>query len=529
MQNSDSTFSKACLEISNNLLTISNHDNKINIQNEIKKICKKYTLAKIPKKTDILSVVPNRNFNRLRAILVKKPTKTSSGVAIIAVMPKPYACPHGKCTYCPGGIKSNSPNSYTGNEPITLNSIKNNFDPKKQITDNLQRLLKSGHNISKIELVVVGGTFLFMPKTYQEYFIKSCYDVLNGCISSTLEKSKKNNENARVRIVGFTLETKPDYCKKSHIQSMLKYGITRIEIGVQNLQQNTYEIVNRGHNLIDVINSFHIAKDFGFKIVAHMMPGLPGTNITNDIKDFITLFTDLRFKPDMLKIYPTLVIKNTKLYEQYVKGNYKPYTDSNMIKIIMEIKKNVPKWMRIMRIQREIQRNEIIAGPKMGNLRQIINNKLQQQNILCKCIRCREIGLNVSKDPNSIKLSRENYYSSDGYEVFLSCVDKNDKIYAFLRLRLPSKKYKIRSEKYCIVRELHVYGKLIDIGDKEIGGVQHYGLGKMLIHNAEKIAREEFDSKLLLVISAVGTREYYRSMGYYLSEPYMEKKLHGSK
>ncbi len=525
MQGSDRVFTNACLEISNNLLSISNYDDKINVQNEIKKICKKYMLKQIPKKIDILSVVSNKNLDKLKSILVKKPIKTSSGVAVISVMPKPYSCPHGKCTYCPGGIKSNSPNSYTGNEPITLNSIKNNFDPKLQITDSLQRLMKLGHNTSKVELVVVGGTFLFMPKSYQDHFIKSCYDALNGYTSSTLEESKKNNENAKIRNVGFTLETKPDYCKKMHVQSMLKYGITRIEIGVQNLQQNTYEIVNRGHSLADVVNSFHIAKDFGFKIVAHMMPGLPGTNMENDIDDFIRLFTDSRFKPDMLKIYPTLVVKNTKLYSQYIGGEYKPYSDENMIKIITEIKKNVPRWVRIMRIQREIQHNEIIAGPKMGNLRQIISKKLQQKNIVCKCIRCREVRLD--KDTARINLSRENYYSSEGHEVFLSYVDKNDKIYGFLRLRYPSEKHKIRSEKYCIIRELHVYGKLIDIGNKEIGGIQHYGLGKMLINNAERIAKEEFDSKLILVISAVGTRKYYKNAGYYLSGSYMEKKLYG--
>ena len=527
MKNLNSTFSKACVEISNNLLTISKKEGTINVQNEIKKICKKYALSKIPKKIDILSFVPNKHFNKLKPILVKRPIKTASGVAVVTIMPKPYSCPHGKCTYCPGGVKFNTPNSYTGNEPITIDSIKNNFDPCKQITNKIHNLKESGHNTSKIELVIVGGTFLFMPKSYQEYFIKSCYDTLNGYSSPTLETSKKSNETAKIRNVGFTLETKPDYCKEIHIKAMLRYGITRIEIGVQNLQQNTYKIVNRGHNLNDVINSFHAAKDFGFKIVAHMMPGLPGTNPKNDVNDFITLFTNPKFKPDMLKIYPTVIVKNTKLYTEFNNGNYVPYSNKTMMNILIEIKKKVPNWVRIMRIQREIQKNEIIAGPNIGNLRQIVNQKLKQQNISCKCIRCREIGLQIKDATHKIKLNRENYESSEGHEIFLSYTDNNNKIYGFLRLRHPSTKYKIKSERYCIIRELHVYGKLIDVGKKETLGIQHYGLGKMLINNAEKIAKEEFDSKLLLVISAVGTREYYKKIGYHLSEPYMEKNLNG--
>ncbi len=525
MNYSNPTFSRVCLEISKALLYTTN--NNKNIQTIINKICKKYSIFKIPRKYEILSVVKNEDFIKLRKILVKKPIKTASGVAVVAVMPKPYGCPHGRCTYCPGGVEFNSPNSYTGKEPITSSAIKNNYDPKKQIYEKLENLSQCGHDISKIELVIIGGTFLFMPKPYQENFIKLCYDALNGYTSTNLENSKINNEKASIRNVGFTIETKPDYCKNSHIDLMLKYGITRIELGVQNLQNNTYKITNRGHNFLDVADSFHKAKDSGFKIVAHMMPGLPGTTPKQDAIDFIKLFTDPRFKPDMLKIYPTLILKNTKLYEHYVGGKYKPYSNTDMIKLIIEIKKHVPRWIRIMRIQREISQDEIVAGLKSGNLRQIINKVLKRQNIFCKCIRCREIGLtNNNSILEKIKLNREDYFSSDGHEIFLSYDDYNDRIFGFLRLRHTSNKsYKNEMKNCCIVRELHVYGKLVDVGKKTTTHIQHSGLGKNLLKNAEKISQEEFDVKKILVISSVGSREYYKKLGYHLNGFYMEKKL----
>ncbi|NDF47397.1 MAG: GNAT family N-acetyltransferase [Nitrosopumilaceae archaeon] len=463
------TFSQACVEISQNLLAIQDAT-KSQIKSQIKQICTKYALERIPKNHEILSTVSGNDYTKLQKILLKKPVKTASGVAVIALMPKPYACPHGRCTYCPGGIEFNSPNSYTGNEPSTINAIENLYDPKKQITSKIDKLVAYGHDPSKMELVIVGGTFLFMPKNYQIDFIKLCYDALNGFDSPDLESAKQANETAQIRSVGFTIETKPDYCKQEHVDMMLNYGITRIEIGVQSLQESVYKIVNRGHTYSDVVDSFQISKDAGYKIVAHMMPGLPT--------------------------------------------------------VTMELKKSIPKWCRIMRVQREIGPNEIIAGPKSGNLRQIVLDRLKKQNQNCKCIRCREVGF-TSEPAKEAKLHRENYTSSGGEEVFLSYDDSDDRIYGFLRLRKPSPKSH-RSEvtqKTSIVRELHVYGKSLKIGEHENGQIQHSGLGKNLMSEAEKIAKEEFDSDKLLVISAVGTREYYRKIGYTLDGPYMAKKL----
>ncbi|MDH3677809.1 MAG: tRNA uridine(34) 5-carboxymethylaminomethyl modification radical SAM/GNAT enzyme Elp3 [Nitrosopumilus sp.] len=527
MSELDAIFSKACFEISQNLLLI-NGPSKQQVKEEIKKTCRKYSLSRMPKSHEILSMVKGDDFSKLRKVLLKKPIKTASGVAVVALMPKPYACPHGRCSYCPGGIEFNSPNSYTGKEPSTLNAIENEYDPKLQITSKIDKLVAYGHDPSKMEIVIVGGTFLFMPKDYQENFIKSCYDALNGIDSKNLQEAKSNNEHAKIRNVGFTIETKPDYCKKEHVDWMLDYGITRIEIGVQSLQERVYEIVNRGHNYNDVTESFQISKDAGYKIVAHMMPGLPTVTPAEDISDFKKLFDDPQLKPDMLKIYPSLVLENTPLYEDYKQGKYTPYSDVDLVNVLTEMKKIVPKWVRIMRVMREIGPDEIVAGPKSGNLRQIIHQNLTKQGASCKCIRCREAGLSKKNpDGQSLNLNRIDYVSSGGNEVFLSYEDKDESIYGFLRLRNPSSlaHRKEVSTDSCIVRELHVYGKSLQLGQKEENQIQHSGLGKNLMKEAERISKEEFDANRLLVISAVGTREYYQKLGYSLYGPYMSKPL----
>ena len=525
MPDYETVFSKACSEISQNLLSVSLPSKK-EVKSEIKKICAKYSLERIPGNHEILAMVDGTDFSKLRKVLLKRPIKTASGVAIVALMPKPFACPHGRCTYCPGGIEFNTPNSYTGKEPATINAIENHYDPKIQILTKLDKLLAFGHERSKLELVIVGGTFLFMPKNYQEDFIKSCFDALNGFDSDSLEDAKKNNETSKIRNVGFTIETKPDYCKEEHVDAMLEYGVTRVEIGVQCLQERVYRIVNRGHDFQDVVQSFQISKDSGYKIVAHMMPGLPTMTPNDDVKDFKQLFDDERLKPDMLKIYPSLVIENTPLYKDYKSGKYTPYSSEDMIKVLTEVKKSVPRWVRIMRVQREISPSEIVAGPKLGNLRQIVHKNLKSQGLSCKCIRCREIGLSQDSH-HDLKLKRDDYLSSGGKEVFLCYENSNDSIFGFLRLRNPSLKAhrKEISEKTCIVRELHVYGKSLKLGERSDTGIQHLGLGKKLLSEAEKISKEEFDANKLLVISAVGTREYYRKFGYSLQGPYMAKKL----
>jgi len=461
-------------------------------------------------------------------MLMVKPAKTASGVAVIAVMPKPYECPHGRCTYCPGGVEFNTPLSYTGTEPATRNAQEFNYDPYQQVRNRMEQLQARGHDTGKTELVIVGGTFPFMPESYQRSFAKSCYDALNGSVSNSLQDAIFFNETAENRCVGFTVETKPDYCKEPHIDLMLELGVTRVEIGVQSLRTEVYRLVNRGHTLDDVIDSFRIARDSGFKIVAHMMPGLPGSSPEKDVEDFTTLFEDERLKPDMLKIYPTLVLHHTGLFKMYSNGSYQPYTDQELLKVIVEVKKIVPPWVRIMRVQREIESKDIVAGPKDGNLRQLVLHKLRQQGFKCRCIRCREAGLQRRyPEISEVTLRRYDYDASAGREIFLSYESMDgETILGFLRMRKVAKPHRKELEGSAIVRELHVYGQAVGVGRKESqDSLQHRGYGGKLLREAERISEEELGVRKIAVISAVGTRQYYRRMGYNQDGPYVSKVI----
>jgi elongator complex protein 3 len=578
--NNEMPYQKACEEIANELLTLDICNSIPKLKKEIFKISRdkslKYKLSKIPKSVDIFRLLPEDN--HLKKLLKLKPTKTSSGIAVITVMPMPYACPHGKCIYCPGGIEDNTPLSYIGTEPATKIAQQLNFDPFGQVWTKIIQLIERGHNVDKAEIVVVGGTFPFYPASYQKDFVKKCYDAFNLFdrrlfkreqlndkqlkgdlkLSENLEISKERNEKADIRCVGLTIETKPDYCKKEHIDMMLELGTTRIEIGVQSLNDDVFRSANRGHNLNDVYESFYLAKNCGYKIAAHMMPGLPKSSVKQDINDFRKLFDDQRLKPDMLKIYPTLVIKNTRLYKLYKEKKYNSYSTNDLVNILVEIKKIVPPWVRIMRIQREIEPNDVISGPKIGNLRQLVLKELENQGIKCRCIRCREIGLkdsDIEYSHEDLALSRTDYDSSGGKEIFLSFESKDKyTLFGFLRLRImPNpqrhelidlKNNKIAGSKSmpskgilsAIVRELHVYGPLAKIGSKSkehsnnMKGreeliYQHRGLGQNLLRESEKICKEEFNIQKLSVISAIGTREYYRKFGYVINGPYVTKSL----
>ena len=457
-------YLKACKEIADEMLSLNTFNSsliKTDILKIIRDVSSKYKLSKIPKNIDIIKFLPSDNY--FRKLLKLKPTKTLSGIAVITVMPMPYECPHGKCIYCPGGIEINTPLSYVGTEPATKIAQQVNYDPFKQVWSKLIQLIHRGHNVDKAELVIVGGTFPFYPTNYQKDFVKRCYDAFNSFNLDTLDKNnnniesfskndldlqlsenldiaKKNNENSKIRCVGLTIETKPDYCKLNHIDTMLELGTTRIEIGVQTLNNVVLKAVNRGHDINDIFESFYFAKNCGYKIAAHMMPGLPQSTLEQDISDFKMLFEDDRLKPDMLKIYPTLVIEKTGLYKLYETKKYNSYSTEELVKILVEIKKIIPPWARIMRIQREIESKDIIAGPKIGNLRQLVQNELDKQGLKCKCIRCREIGLNdINKEfsQEEIELYRTEYFSSDGKEIFLSLESKDKKlIVGFLRLRI---------------------------------------------------------------------------------------------
>lgn len=493
----------------------------------VRDVASAYRLSTMPKNEHIISYLPRSS--RYRRLLTVKPAKTASGVAVIAVMPRPYECPHGRCIYCPGGVEFNTPLSYTGTEPATRAAQKFAFDPFMQVGSKIEQLQARGHDTGKSEIVIVGGTFPFMPEGYQRGFAKSCYDALNGFSSLGLAQAMEANETAANRCVGFTVETKPDYCKEQHIDLMLELGVTRVEVGVQSLSDDVYKKVNRGHTLDDVRDAFRIARDAGYKIVAHMMPGLPGSSPEKDVADFARLFSDEEFKPDMLKVYPTLVLEHTGLYQLYRSGRYRAYSDGDLVDVIAEMKKVVPPYVRIMRVQREIESKDIVAGPKSGNLRQIVLQKLRQQGYSCRCIRCREAGLQRRYPrTDEVELKRTDYAASGGREVFLSYESRDgETILGFLRLRQVSGPHRKELQGAAVVRELHVYGQVVNVGESaDAESYQHRGYGTRLMLEAERVAKEELGASKIVVISAVGTREYYKKqLGYQQDGPYVSKVL----
>ncbi|MHA1380203.1 MAG: tRNA uridine(34) 5-carboxymethylaminomethyl modification radical SAM/GNAT enzyme Elp3 [Candidatus Helarchaeota archaeon] len=509
---------------------------KIKTKNDLQKykksVCHKYRIPKLFSNAEILSYATEEEREDLLFLLMKRPTRTISGIAVVAVMTRPIPCPHGKCLYCPGGPEFGSPQSYTGLEPAALRSIQNNFNAFKQVSARLRQLKAIGHPIDKIDLIIMGGTFPSFSNSYQEEFVKGCLDALIQNESKNIKEALQIAETSIHRLVGMTVETRPDYCSQEIIDRMLEYGTTRVEIGVQILDDQIYKKVKRGHTVKDVTNAFRLLKDSSLKVTAHMMPFLPGSSIEKDIKSFKTLFFDERFKPDEIKIYPTQVIEGTELYNIWKKGEYEASTDEKLIDLLIEIKKLVPPYVRIKRIIRDIPAYKILAGTKKSNLREIVQKKLQDQGFKCNCIRCREVGhvkIKSGIEPiiENIGLKIIKYDASSGKEFFLSFEDLKQKIIiGFLRLRIPSQlahRSEISEVSTALVRELHVYGPMLKIGEKSKTAWQHQGYGKKLLEAAEQISKNQFDCRKILVISGVGAREYYYKLGFKKDGPYVSK------
>ncbi|MFX1453394.1 MAG: tRNA uridine(34) 5-carboxymethylaminomethyl modification radical SAM/GNAT enzyme Elp3 [Promethearchaeota archaeon] len=507
---------------------------KKELERRKKNICHKYNLSNVFSNADILSYAEDEEKEEIIHLLLKRPIRTISGVAVVAIMSKPQACPHGRCLYCPGGPQFGSPQSYTGLEPATLRSIQNDFDPFKQVSARLRQLNAIGHPTDKIDLIIMGGTFPSFPETYQNWFIKRSLDAINQFDSKNLQSALNYNKTANRRLIGMTIETRPDYCSQTQIDVLLEYGTTRFEIGVQNLDDKIYEKVKRGHTVKDVELAFHSLRDSSLKITAHMMPFLPGSSFEKDVTAFKTLFFDDRFKPDELKIYPTQVIEGTELFDMWKKGDYIAANDEEVIDLLVEIKKIIPPYVRIKRIIRDIPAYKIIAGPKKSNLRELVKEELDKRGLKCNCIRCREVGhlkykFGIEPNIKDIKLKKLEYNASNGKEIFLSFEDtKQDIIIGFLRLRIPSaqaKRIEINKLPTALVRELHIYGPMLRIGKKSQSGWQHQGYGQELLKKAENIAKNEFDCKKILVISGVGAKEYYYKFGFKKDGPYVSKLL----
>jgi len=459
----------------------------------------------------------------LEKLLQKRKIRTLSGVAPVAVLTKPFPCP-GKCSYCPS--EKNMPKSYLSNEPAVMRAALTKFDPFKQVMVRLRALEQNGHDTDKIELIVMGGTWSYFPKTYQRNFIKRCFDACNGKTSKTLAEAQKFNEKAKHRIVALTLETRPDYVTESEISFWRQLGATKVELGAQALDEKILKQNRRGHGLKEIVQATKLFKQAGFKVAYHMMPNLPGATPKKDLNFFKTLFTDSNYQPDMLKIYPTVVTKGTALERAWRAHKYKPYSNKVLIKLLIDIKKVVPDYVRIIRLIRDIPQESILAGNKVTNLRETLQAELEKSHTHCKCIRCREAREDI-KNLNQAKPFTEIYQASDADEYFFQyCTPNRSKLYAFLRLRLPEKNEKnfIPELANCaLIREVHTYGRLIPL-KKSLSGIQNQGFGTKLVQEAEKIAKLKGWEKIA-VISGVGVRGFYRRLGYRLQGTYMIKSL----
>ncbi len=451
---------------------------------------------------------------------IRKPTKTLAGVTPIAVMCKPRKCKHGTCLYCPS---LNVPQSYTPKSPPVLRALRLSYDSYLQVKSRLTAFSLMNHPTSKIEIIIMGGNFLDYPVLYQYDFVKGIYDALNMRKSKDLESAKKLNERALQRCVALCIESRPDTINEKVIRRMLEFGCTRVELGVQCLNDKIYKFVNRGHGVKEVINATKMLKQSGFKVGYHIMLGLPLSNPSLDYKMFARLFSNENFKPDQLKIYPCQVIEGAGLEKLFRKGKYKPYTQKQIEKLLGKIMLIIPNYCRIMRIMREIPPDYLVAGITRIDLRRDFEASLKSSKLgkKIKEIRFREIGFAIRdklKINNNLKLKVTEYSASGGKEYFLEFVNKDNILFGLLRLRIEND--------FAIVREIHVYGQALDVGEKAKVLGQHSGLGKKLMNKAEEISFKR-GKNLIKVISGVGVRQYYRKLGYKLDKNgvYMVNKI----
>jgi elongator complex protein 3 len=454
---------------------------------------------------------------------MKKFSRTASGVTPVAVMAEPIGCP-GECVYCP--TYQEAPKSYTPDSPAAIRAIKCNFEARKQVIQRIATLSDMGHSVDKIELIIMGGTFLAYPPDYQYQFVKDCYDAMNDKESASLEEAKNNNEEAVHRCIGLCIETRPDWCGEEQVKRMLEFGTTRVELGVQILDDDIYRLVKRGHNISDVVNATRLLREYGLKVHYHWMPGLPGSSPEHDLELTKKLFEDENFRPDGLKLYPTIVVAGTELEEWYKNGSYQPYHMDELVKLMMDIKAIIPGYVRVSRVMRDLPTKFITAGCVDLSLRSTVQKLMDKTDSRCHCIRCREYG-HRAKDGwkfGQPELKRLNYTASGGHEIFLTMEDENETIFGLLRLRInniiPVNGYK------AIIREIHVYGSEVSLGERKNDAIQHTGLGSILLREAERISRSEFQVNELAIISGVGARNYFRKeFGYRLEGAYMVREL----
>lgn len=492
---------------------------------------------------------------KVKKLLQKRKVRTQSGVAVITVLTKPFSCP-GQCVFCPqekAGEKGETlfeqdakdkknadfipeeykkagedvmPKSYFSNEPAASRALLSSFDPFLQVKSRLRSLELTGHDSSKVELIVLGGTFSAIPDDYREWFITRTLQALNSdeeARETDLLTAQKENEEADHRCIALVIETRPDFINKKELEFLRKLGCTKVELGVQSTDDEVLKLCKRGHGRAESVKAVKMLKDAGFKVANHIMPGLPGSTVEKDLAVMREIFEHEDFKPDFLKIYPCTVAPFSELAEWYEAGKYQPLTEKELFPLLLEIKKMCPYWVRISRLVRDIPATSILGGSKTTNLRQHLLEELKKKSEKCRCIRCREI---KGEKFSEAKLVRRDYDASLGREIFLSFETADDQLLALLRLRIPSAEV-VFEELFGagLIRELHTYGEVVAVGDKSEKKAQHIGLGKRLIEEAEKIVQKEFGLQKMAVISGIGVKPYWRKTGYLDGDLYLIKRF----
>jgi len=483
----------------------------------------------LPTNPDLLPLIKGKLTPEQRKLFMIKPVRNISGVAVLAAMVKPHLCPHGTCVYCPKGIHHPAPPAYTGDEPAAQRGYRNNFDAYKQVTSRIKQLNATGQSTDKCELIIMGGTFLSMPESYQYEFMQGCLDGISGRKHANMEKTIHACEKSKNRVIGITMETRPDVATLNDIKRMLSWGTTRVEMGVQSTHNEVLKTLNRQHTIQTTIDSTQRLKDSCLKVGYHMMSKLPRSTLKKDMQSHLEIFTNPDFRPDMVKFYPVAVVENTALFNAWKKGEYEEMTQEEAVEFYSKLKPRIPEWVRVMRVQRDIPSQNISAGVKKTNLRQAVHEHMKKEGLVCRCIRCREVGfkhVNEGITPKKIELMRREYDASKGKEIFLSAEDvKQDILVGFVRLRIPHQPTLNELEDSAYIRELHVYGQSIPIGEKMEKSGQHKGWGKKLMNEAEEIARKEYGLNQMNVIAGIGVREYYQKLGYRQNGPFVRKKL----
>ena len=458
----------------------------------------------------------------LMAKIRLKPMRTLSGVTTVTVLTKPYPCP-GKCIFCPTDVRM--PKSYLPDEPGAMRALHHEFDPYEQVSARIQALHDVGHPTDKIELLVLGGTWSSYRVDYEEWFLLRCFDAMNGVESDTLQDAQALNETAAHRNVGLVVETRPDHVDQKEIAWLRSLGVTKLQIGAQSLDDEILAANKRGHTVQELRDGVALLRAAGFKVVLHWMPNLLGATVDSDREDFIRLWDGLA--PDEIKIYPTQLLANAELYEYWQRGEYTPYETDELIEMIADIKTSIPRYCRVNRVIRDIPSTNVVEGNKRTSLRQDVHRVLESRGERCQCVRCREVR-GQAIEPGDLLLDDLVYEADFADEHFLSYVTPDDKLAGFIRLSLPKAESPQTGlsdlEGAAIIREVHVYGQSLQVGQERQGAAQHSGLGTTLVRRAEEIAKEKGFQRIA-VISAIGTRRYYLERGFERGELYLVKDI----